>query len=136
MQSINGAKEIICNFCGKIYSLEHLTSIELFGMLCPTCRKGTCSVEHVKIEVPIISEEIEILEFDFKLLNSLKISSPQYASMLAQELDCYYQKVASKVSTLISRGLIEKRKESRDDKIGEKSYYYITENAIQTYFRE
>lgn len=136
MQTINGAKEIICNFCGKIYSLEHLTSIELFGMLCPTCRKGTCSVEHVKIEVPIISEEIEILEFDFKLLNSLKISSPQYASMLAQELDCYYQKVASKVSTLISRGLIEKRKESRDDKIGEKSYYYITENAIQTYFRE
>ena len=76
------------------------------------------------------------MEFDFKLLNSLKISSPQYASMLAQELDCYYQKVASKVSTLISRGLIEKRKESRDDKIGEKSYYYITENAIQTYFRE
>ena len=114
MQTINGAKEIICNFCGKIYSLEHLTSIELFGMLCPTCRKGTCSVEHVKIEVPIISEEIEILEFDFKLLNSLKISSPQYASMLAQELDCYYQKVASKVSTLISRGLIEKRKEKID----------------------
>lgn len=134
--TLNNAKQIVCDSCKATYPLEKLSGIELFGMLCPTCKKGTCTVEHVFVKIPSIDEKHEVSEFDFKILNSLRIYSPQYASLLAQELDCYYQKITSRVISLSSRNLVEKKKEIINEEIGEKSYYYITENAKNIYFNE
>lgn len=135
---ISSAKQIKCQnpVCNKIYSYETLQSLQLFNMLCPTCRKGNCEIEHVTVDLPIVAENIQIPEFDITLLNSLNIEAPQYPSSLAQELDCTYQKVSKRSIKLKDLGLIESEKKTMDAKIGERTYYTLTEKAKQTYFDE
>ena len=111
-----------------------LDNLKLFGMLCPTCRKGYCSIQHVTVDVPTVNEDIQILEFDLNLLNSLKIDQPQYASSLSQELDCTYQKVSKRAIKLREANLIENKKETLDRKLGERTYYYLTDEAKRIYF--
>lgn len=133
---ISSAKQIKCQnvLCNKVYSYETLGSLQLFNMLCPTCRKGNCEIEHVTVELPIVPDAIQIPEFDINLINSLKIESPQYPSALAQELDCTYQKVSRRSIKLKDEGLIKSEKQTLDSKIGERTYYSLTEKAQQTYF--
>lgn len=135
---ISSAKQIKCqnSACQKIYSYETLESLQLFNMLCPTCRNGNCEVEHVTVEIPIVADNIQIPEFDVTLLNSLMIEEPQYPSSLAQELDCTYQKVSKRSIKLKDLGLIESEKKTLDQKIGERTYYTLTQKAKQTYFNE
>lgn len=135
---ISSAKQIRCQNieCAKVYSYETLQSLQLFEMLCPTCRKGNCEVEHVTVEIPTVAEDIQIPEFDINLLNSLKIEAPQYPSSLAQELDCTYQKVSKRSIKLKDIGLVESEKKTIDSKIGERTYYTLTDKAMQRYFNE
>ena len=133
---ISNAKHIKCQNtdCKKVYNYEMLESIKLFNMLCPTCRKGVCEVEHVAVEMPIVEDKIKIPEFDISFLNSLKIEEPQYPSSLAQELDCTYQKVSKRSIKLRDNDLITSEKLTIDKKIGERTYYKLTDKAIKTYF--
>lgn len=131
---VQTAKQIKCKNCGFVYPFELLNNLKLFNMLCPTCKKGNCIIEHVKVEIPIVDTEIELPEFDFKILNSLKIDEPQFASILAQELDCYWQTVRSRVTILVSKGLILRKKENREERYGDRTYYYLTDKAKETYF--
>lgn len=135
---ISSAKQIRCQNpeCNKIYSYETLQSIQFFNMLCPTCRKGNCEIEHVTVDLPLVAENIQIPEFDITFLNSLNIESPQYPSTLAQELDCTYQKVSKRSIKLKELGLIESEKKTIDPKLGERTYYTLTDKARQTYFAE
>lgn len=135
---ISSAKQIKCqnSACQKVYSYETLESLQLFNMLCPTCRNGNCEVEHVTVEIPVVADNIQIPEFDVTLLNSLMIEEPQYPSSLAQELDCTYQKVSKRSIKLKDLGLIESEKKTLDQKIGERTYYTLTQKAKQTYFNE
>lgn len=135
---ISSAKQIKCQNieCNKIYSYETLQSLQLFNMLCPTCRVGNCEIEHVSVDIPNVSEAIQIPEFDINLLNSLNIESPQYPSALAQELDCTYQKVSKRSIKLKELGLVSSEKRRLDTKIGERTYYTLTEKATTTYFSE
>ena len=86
--------------------------------------------------MPIVADGIQIPEFDINLLNSLKIEQPQYPSSLAQELDCTYQKVSRRSIKLKDAGLIDSEKKTMDPKIGERTYYKLTDKAIATYFTE
>lgn len=135
---ISSAKQIKCRNteCNKIHSYETLSSLQLFNMLCPTCRKGYCEIEHVTVNLPIVADNIQIPEFDITFLNSLKIEEPQYPSSLAQELDCTYQKVSKRSIKLKDLGLIESEKKTIDTKVGERTYYTLTNKAKQTYFYE
>lgn len=131
---MNQAKHIYCNVCNIAHSYELLDKIQLFGMLCPTCRKGYCEVKSVSIDLPNINEEILISEFDLNFLNSLKIEEPQYASCLAQELDCTYQKVSRRAIRLKEHQLISSVKKQLDTSLGERTYYYLTDKAKDIYF--
>lgn len=135
---ITTAKQIKCKNtdCQKIYSFEMLNSLQLFNMLCPTCRKGNCEIEHVSVEMPVIEANIQIPEFDINLLNSLKIEQPQYPSSLAQELDCTYQRVSKRSIKLKDMGLIKSEKKIIEAKVGERTYYSLTEKAKEIYFSE
>jgi DNA-binding MarR family transcriptional regulator len=130
------AKQLRCNNteCGETYQYELLDKIRLFDILCPKCKRGTCSIEHVTVDIPIADEQIQIVRFDMDLLNSLKIEEPQYASSLAQELDCTYQKVSKRSIKLKELGLIESERKTIDTNIGERTYYRLTQKAIKTYF--
>ena len=133
---MTSAKEIKCDNpdCNKTHDYEMLETIKLFGMLCPTCRKGQCSIQHVTVDVPTVNEDIQIPEFDLNLLNSLKIEQPQYASSLSQELDCTYQKVSKRAIKLREANLLENKKETLNKKLGERTYYYLTDEAKKIYF--
>jgi len=135
---ISSAKQIRCQNpdCHKIYGFDMLSSLELFSMLCPTCRRGNCEIEHVTVEMPDDIDLVQIPEFDVNFLNSLNIDSPQYPSALAQELDCTYQKVSKRSIRLRDSGLINSQKKTLDSKVGERTYYSLTERAKQTYFKE
>lgn len=133
---ISSAKELKCDNCKKSYSYELLTNLQLFDMLCPTCKQGKCQIEHVSVDLQIAEESIQIAEFDLNLLNSLKIEQPQYPSSLAQELDCTYQKVSKRSTKLKDIGLINSERKTLDDSVGERTYYNLTDKAIKTYFNE
>ena len=130
------AKQLKCDneACGKTYQYELLDKLQLFDMMCPTCKQGICSIEHVTVTLPAVNEQIQIAEFDLNFLNSLKIDQPQYASGLAQELDCTYQKVSRRSIKLRELGLIKNERKTLDAETGERTYYNLTDKANETYF--
>lgn len=133
---IDSAKEIKCSSCRTSFPIDMLDNLKLFGMLCPECRKGTCEVLNIEVELPNINSDIQLKEFDIKLLNALKIEEPQFASLLAQELDCSYQKVTKRVMALQADdlGLIEIKHETHHEEYGPRSYYYLTDKSKELYF--
>ena len=40
-------QEIVCDACQARYGPEQLQALELFGMLCPTCKQGRCAVTNL-----------------------------------------------------------------------------------------
>jgi hypothetical protein len=134
-ECIDTAKKIRCNICGSSYSIDKLNILELYNMLCPECRKGTCEIVHVEVELPEIKQEIQLMEFDLKLLSALRIDEPQFASLLAQDLDCHYQKVTKRAQFLeTEHALIMRKKETLYREYGERTYYYLTDKARNLYF--
>ncbi|MFZ2498117.1 hypothetical protein [Methanosarcina sp.] len=134
-ECIDAAKKIKCNICSSSYSIDRLNTLELYDMLCPQCRKGTCEIVPVDVEVPTVKQEIQLMEFDLKLLNSLRIDEPQFASLLAQDLDCHYQKVTKRAQFLeAEHALIMRKKEILYKEYGERTYYYLTDKARNLYF--
>ncbi|MDF3029364.1 MAG: hypothetical protein K0S23_3671 [Fluviicola sp.] len=133
---LSTAKQLKCDNtdCEKTYQYELLDKLQLFDMMCPTCRKGICSIEHVAVIIPVVNENIQIAEFDLNFLNSLKIDQPQYASGMAQELDCTYQKVSRRSIKLRELGLINNERKTLNPETGERTYYNLTEKANNLYF--
>lgn len=131
---ISSAKNITCNTCDAQHELDMLPMLEAFDMLCPKCKKGICSINEVAVAIPMANEEIQLPELDMQLLNSLNIESPQYASSLAQELDCTYQKISRRALKLKESDLLSIEKKKIDEQIGERSYYSLTKKAINIYF--
>lgn len=133
---LSNAKHIACNNpqCKATHDYEMLAMIELFGMLCPTCRSGTCSVEHANVDIKSAADEVLLPEFDMQFINSLKVDSPQYPSGLAQELDCTYQKVGKRAAKLKDLGFLKAKEMTIDKTLGKRNYYSLTDKAVKTYF--
>jgi len=134
---IDAAKKIKCNNCGATYSIDQLNNLELYRMLCPQCTQGKCEVMNLEVELPDVKQEIQLLEFDVRLLNALRIDQPQFAKLLAKDLDCHYQKVSKRAQILETEyGFILRKKETLRKEFGERNYYYLTKEAYETYFTE
>ena len=133
---LDSAKHILCNnsACQESYEYEILPNLEMFDMLCPKCKVGTCTVEHANVDIEEVNEEILLPEFDVLFLNSLKIDSPQYPSELAMELDCTYQKVGKRAAKLKEKGFLNSEKKTIDRALGERNYYSLSDDALNTYF--
>ncbi|MGP9417343.1 hypothetical protein ACT3R4_18370, partial [Halomonas sp. AOP7-E1-9] len=131
------AKHIACDNlrCQATHDYEMLSMIEMFDMLCPTCKQGTCSIEHASVNIELADEKILLPEFDMQLMNYLKVDSPQYPSGLAQELDCTYQKVGKRASKLKDMGFLDAKEMILDKALGKRNYYSLTEAALKTYFQ-
>lgn len=133
---LGSAKHLLCNnsSCGASYEYEKLSSLELFDMLCPRCKKGTCEVAHVTAVLPSVTEDLLLSEYDINLLNALNIESPQYPGALASELDCTYQKVGKRAVKLKELGLLTAEKKVIDVELGQRNYYFLSEKAKEIYF--
>jgi len=132
------AKHITCNNknCGATHDYEKLPMIEMFDMLCPTCKTGECTIEHAKVDIDLAEDRVLLPEFDMQLINSLKVDSPQYPSGLAMELDCTYQKIGKRATKLKDSGYLKSKKMTREKEVGERNYYSLTDLAFETYFTE
>lgn len=134
---IVGAKQIICSNCMSSHDYEKLPMIEMFDMLCPACKSGRCEIKHINTtNIPVTCEDVALDEFELDVLRSLKIESPQFATQISQELDCTYQKVSKRSIKLKEKELIIIKKETKNVEYGERSYYYLTDKAKNTYFCE
>lgn len=135
---LSDAKHIACNNsqCKATHDYGMLSMIEMFDMLCPKCKSGTCSVEHANVDVELADEKILLPEFDMQFINSLKVDSPQYPSGLAQELDCTYQKVGKRAAKLKDMGFLQAKEMTIDRTLGKRNYYSLTDEAVTTYFEQ
>ncbi len=135
---LSNAKHITCNnsHCKATHDYEKLSMIEMFDMLCPECKSGTCSIEHATVDIELADDKILLPEFDMQFINSLKVDSPQYPSGLAQELDCTYQKVGKRAAKLKDMGFLQAKEMTMDKALGKRNYYSLTDAAVETYFDE
>ena len=106
-------QEIKCRGCDVSHSLDMLDSIKMFGMLCPTCKKGICHVtnlsrkyEHV---LRSINQELLLPQTELGILETLYTENRKMvASDIAAELDCSYQLVGKRGKIIAERGLVER----------------------------
>ncbi|MDR4199755.1 MarR family winged helix-turn-helix transcriptional regulator [Bacillus altitudinis] len=132
---LNTAKKIICDNCGITYPIDSLEKLKFYDMLCPRCKIGKCHVEDVEVAIPGEKpDELLLPEIELAALNSLRISQPQYATQLAQELDTTMQKVSKVIDKLEDKELVIRKKEN--GAAGKRTYYYLTETARELYFLE
>ncbi|HGJ5868871.1 hypothetical protein [Arsenophonus nasoniae] len=135
---LNNAKYIVCNNinCNTAHDYGMLSTIEIFDMLCPKCKKGTCSITPASVDIKLADDNILLSEFDMQVINLLKIDSPQYPSSLAQELDCTYQKVGKIASKLKEMGFLQTQRTLINKSLGERNYYSLTNKAHEVYFNK
>ncbi len=106
-------QEIKCDECEAEYDLEKLPSIKMFGMLCPSCKKGTCRVTNLSRRYETVLNEIrpELLlpETELGILETLFVGDDLGASEIAGELDCSYQLVGKRGKIMADRGLVKRQ---------------------------
>lgn len=129
-------QEIKCQECGAVHGLELLETIKTYGMLCPACRKGTCTVvnlsrkyEHLLKE---ISDELLLPPTELGILETLYSEGRNLAAAdIAAELDCSYQLVGKRGKIMAGRGLVE-----RPTAPGGRKLFALSDVARTHYFSE
>jgi hypothetical protein len=131
---IEANQEISCEQCNAVFAMEKLPSLRDYGMLCPSCRKGTCTITNLsrKYESTLRAVDTNLLlrptELGIlKTLNSEK--HPLYAGDIAAELDCSYQLVGKRARHLADQGLV-----SRNVNEDNRREFALTEEAQKSYF--
>jgi DNA-binding MarR family transcriptional regulator len=127
-------QEIRCSDCNVVHSIDKLDSIRLFGMMCPSCRNGTCTVSNLsrKYESILKSVDAELLlpPTELGILETLYIENKELnASDIAGELDCSYQLIGKRGKIMAERGLV-----NRDISDKGKRVFSITPRAKDEYF--
>jgi hypothetical protein len=125
-------QEIKCTGCDEVFGLEMLPSIQLFGMLCPSCKSGECQVNNLskKYETMLtkISPELLLPETELGILETLFVENDIGASEIAGELDCSYQLVGKRGKIMEDRGLLHRRM------FDNRRRFRLTAQAVRDYF--
>jgi DNA-binding MarR family transcriptional regulator/Cdc6-like AAA superfamily ATPase len=129
-------QEITCSNCGAHFEHTELPALKRFGMQCPECRIGICSVinlsrKYQSILTTVTPEQL-LPDQDLGILQTLHSEGkPLFASDIAGELDCSYQLVGKRSRILSDRGLV-----NRDGSSQGRRLFEITDTAQQAYFSE
>jgi predicted transcriptional regulator len=134
----NSAQIVRCSFCNSTHDIKEWETIESFGRFCKTCQSvNACYVETVKPELSDddeVAQNIQVSERLFDILNTLRVENQGLNYLeIAEEVDASQFSVRQYVRRdrfLMENGFIEKRKQGNENK------YFITEKALQTYFKE
>jgi hypothetical protein len=128
-------QEIKCEECDENHRLDMLESIKLFGMLCPSCKKGKCHVTNLskKYENVLkdVNQELLLPQTELGILETLYTENHKMvASDIAAELDCSYQLVGKRGKIMADRGLVERSGNQN------RRLYDLTSDARRNYFSE
>lgn len=126
-------QEITCDGCGERHSMDILPALKAYGMLCPSCRRGTCAVTNLsrkyEDQLRAVRDEQLLPAVELGILHSLNSEGKALRpSDVAGELDCSYQLVGKRAKHLDDRGLVYRTYE------GNQRMYTPTELAKQVYF--
>lgn len=126
-------QEIKCDKCNEVYGMDKLSSLSMFEMLCPKCRRGTCKVINLSKRYGAVLDSIrsELLLPQIELGTIETLHNAQrdlYAQEIAEELDCSYQLVGRRSKILEERGLIDRIK------LENRRVYRLRDEAIKDYF--
>jgi hypothetical protein len=134
LEYMNANQEVYCPTCNERFSVEQLPALQLFGMLCPKCKGGTCKVVNLsrKYQNILAGIEPELLlpKTELGILQTLKSEQkPLYAQDIAEELDCSYQLIGRRGKNLTERMLV-----IRDEDTQGRRQFSITPLAEKQYF--
>jgi hypothetical protein len=131
-------QQIVCENpnCRKKFSYEQLEAIQLFGMLCPQCRKGTVKVTNLSQkyaeELRAVEQDVLLPPTELGILQTLHIEKEPLRPMaIAGELDCSWQLISWRGKKLAERGLIDRLEDGQGHRLFE-----ITETAKAAYFSD
>ena len=129
-------QEIVCDSpeCCKRFSYEQLEAIQLFGMLCPQCKKGTVRVTNLSQkyaeELRAVEQDLLLPPTELGILQTLHVEKQALRPMsIAGELDCSFQLIGRRGKKLAERGLIERLQNDQGHRLFE-----ITPTAEAAYF--
>lgn len=108
-------QEIACDNCQATFEPETLPALSLYGMQCPECKVGVCSVTNLsrKYEATLraVDEGTLLPAVDLGIVHTLGTEHrPQFAAEVAGELDVSYQMVGKRAVMLADRGLVRRDK--------------------------
>jgi hypothetical protein len=134
-QYIETNQEIICGTCETTFEMSKLAALEMFGMLCPSCRRGQCIVTNLSKRYEAVLREVDsellLPSTELGILNTLQTERrPMFAGDIAADLDCSYQLVGKRGKFLSQRGLVIRAENAQGRRVFE-----ITDDAVQTYAR-
>ncbi len=106
-------QEISCEDCKAKFSQDQLAAIEIFGMLCPSCKAGHVKVQNLSrkyaAELKAIGEELLLPSTELGILQTLHSEKePMRAAAIAGELDCSYQLIGRRGKHLADKNLVRR----------------------------
>lgn len=127
-------QEIVCVECGAAFGMDKIDALREYGMLCPRCRKGVCTVINLsrKYEATLraVDNNLLLRTTELGILKTLNFEKkPLYAAEIAAELDCSYQLVGKRGKQMADQGLV-KRERDEDNR----REFSITPEAQLAYF--
>lgn len=128
-------QEIVCDSCGAKYEFESLAAIRQYGMLCSSCKKGTCKVVNLSRKyadlIRTVSQDTLLSETDLGILKILHDERhDMFAKQIAAELDCSYQLIGKRGRNLSERELVTRSENNYGRRV-----FNISDKASQTYFQ-
>jgi DNA-binding MarR family transcriptional regulator len=134
-QFLEQNQEIKCEECEAIFGLDKLDGLKLYGMSCPTCRKGTCVVTNLSRQYENILQDVQtellLPATELGILETLHQEDRDLAaSEIAEDLDCSYQLVGKRGKLLEEKGLVDRLMQRN------RRRFRITKTARGEYFRD
>ncbi|MBQ0944319.1 hypothetical protein KAK07_13330 [Ideonella sp. 4Y16] len=127
-------QEIQCESCRTKFPIEQLEALRLYGMRCPKCGQGVCTVTNLSKKyagtIAAVDEALLLPRMELGILQTLaQEGEPMRAGAIASELDCSYQMIGKRGKILANRGLLAR--DENDDGI---RVFSISEEAKSVYF--
>jgi len=106
-------QEIRCRSCDTTYELDKLEALTMFGMQCPECRNGTCSVTNLSRKYESLLNDVApallLPATELGILHTLETEkTSMYAGDIAAEMDRSYQLIGKRAKILAERGLVNR----------------------------
>jgi hypothetical protein len=129
-------QEISCEHCQAKFGQDQLAAIEVFGMLCPTCKAGHVRVQNLSrkyaAELEAIGNELLLPSTELGILQTLHSEKePMRAASIAGELDCSYQLIGRRGKHLADRNLVRRFLNEQGTRLFE-----ISDQAEALYFSD